>query len=219
MYHQGPTGLVFAMISTQTPIGPADRCLQSTRMVSDVGQLLQRAAAGERQAWDQLVERYSRLVWSVARSFGLDDATANDVSQTVWLRLVEHCDRIRDPERLAGWLATTTRREALRVLRGLRRQQPSEAVASTPDRTSPQPDELLLDEELLRTVYRAFSGLPDRCRQLLRLLCADPRLDYATISEIIDRPVGSIGPTRARCLDHLRRLIDSPTETGAHTSD
>jgi RNA polymerase sigma factor (sigma-70 family) len=219
MYHQGPAALVFAMISTLTPIGPTDRCLQSAHMVSDVGQLLQRAAAGERQAWDQLVERYARLVWSVARSFGLDDATANDVSQTVWLRLVEHCDRIRDPERLAGWLATTTRREALRVLRGLRRQQPSEAVVGTPDRTSPQPDELLLDEELLRTVYRGFSALSHRCQQLLRLLCAEPRLDYATISEIIGRPVGSIGPTRARCLDHLRRLIDSPTETGAHTSD
>ncbi|HSJ46453.1 MAG TPA: sigma-70 family RNA polymerase sigma factor [Euzebyales bacterium] len=184
-----------------------------------MGQLLQRAAAGERQAWDQLVDRYTRLVWSVARSFGLDDATANDVSQTVWLRLVEHSERIRDPERLAGWLATTTRREALRVLRGQRRQQPSEAVAGAPDRTSPQPDELLLDEELLRTVYRGFAGLSHRCQQLLRLLCAEPRLDYATISEIIGRPVGSIGPTRARCLDRLRRLIDSPTETGAHTSD
>jgi len=207
------------MISTQTPIERAGLCLQSAHMVSDVGQLLQQAAAGERQAWDRLVERYTRLVWSVARSFGLDDATANDVSQTVWLRLVEHCERIRDPERLAGWLATTTRREALRVLRGQRRQQPSEAVFNTPDRTSPQPDELLLDEELLRTVYRAFSGLSDRCQQLLRLLCAEPRLDYATISEIIDRPVGSIGPTRGRCLDHLRRLIDSPTETGAHASD
>lgn len=219
MYQQGPSGLVLAMISTQTPIDLADCCLQCAHMVGDVGELLQRAAAGERQAWDQLVERYSRLVWSVARSFGLDDATASDVSQTVWLRLVEHCERIRDPERLAGWLATTTRREALRVVRGLRRQQPSEAIATTPDRTSPQPDELLLDAELLRTVYRGFSGLPERCQQLLRLLVAEPRLDYATISEIIDRPVGSIGPTRARCLDHLRRLIDSPSETGAHTSD
>jgi RNA polymerase sigma factor (sigma-70 family) len=219
MYHMRPTRLLFAMISTPTPIERAGPCLQSAHMVSDVGQLFQQAAAGERQAWDRLVERYTRLVWSVARSFGLDDATANDVSQTVWLRLVEHCERIRDPERLAGWLATTTRHEALRVLRGQRRQQPSEAVVNTPDRTSPQPDELLLDEELLRTVFRAFSGLPDRCQQLLRLLCAEPRLDYATISEIIDRPVGSIGPTRARCLDHLRRMIDSPTETGAHTSD
>lgn len=218
-YQARHTDLVFAMISTLTPIDPAGRCLHSTHMVDDVGQLLRRAAAGERRAWDQLVERYSRLVWSVARSFGLDDATANDVSQTVWLRLVEHCERIRDPERLAGWLATTTRREALRVLRGQRRQQPSEAVVNTPDRTSPPPDELLLDEELLRTVYRAFSGLPVGCQQLLRLLCADPRLDYATISGIIDRPVGSIGPTRARCLERLRRLMARPTETGAHASD
>jgi len=108
-------------------------------MDGDVGQLLRRAADGERQAWDELVDRYARLVWSVARSFGLDDATASDVSQTVWLRLVEHCTAIRQPERLASWLATTTRREALRVLHGQRRQQPSETVATTPDRTNPPP--------------------------------------------------------------------------------
>jgi RNA polymerase sigma factor (sigma-70 family) len=207
------------MMSIQSPASPPGAGVDPTHMASDVGHLLQRAAAGERQAWDQLVERYARLVWAVARSFGLDDATAGDVSQTVWLRLVEHCDRIRDPERLAGWLATTTRREALRVLRGQRRQLPSKAIEATPDRTSPQPDELLLDDELLRSVFRAFGGLPDRCQQLLRLLCAEPRLDYATISELIGRPIGSIGPTRARCLDHLRRLIDNPTETGAHTRD
>ncbi|HEX6255376.1 MAG TPA: sigma-70 family RNA polymerase sigma factor [Euzebyales bacterium] len=184
-------------------------------MDADIGQLLLRAAEGERQAWDALVERHARLVWSVARSFGFDDATAADVSQTVWLRLVEHLDRIRDPQRLPGWLATTTRREALRVLRGQRRQQPSEMVETTPDRTSPAPEELLLDTELRRQVHAAFAELPDRCRQLLRLMCAEPRLDYATISEIIGRPVGSLGPTRARCLSHLRRLIDNPSTTGA----
>ena len=181
-------------------------------MDADSGQLLLRAAEGERQAWDALVERHARLVWSVARSFGFDDATAADVSQTVWLRLVEHLDRIRDPQRLPGWLATTTRREALRVLRGQRRQQPSEMVETTPDRTSPAPEELLLDTELRRQVHAAFAELPDRCRQLLRLMCAEPRLDYATISEIIGRPVGSLGPTRARCLSHLRRLIDNPSK-------
>ncbi len=183
-------------------------------MTADVGQLLRRAADGDRPAWDELVDRYSRLVWSVARSFGLEDATAADVSQTVWLRLVEHCDRIRDPERLAGWLATTTRREALRVLKSQRRQQPSEMVANTPDRVSPQPDELLIDDETSRAVFAAFGELSDSCQQLLRLLCAEPRLDYATISGVIGRPVGSIGPTRARCLDQLRRLMGSPKPEG-----
>jgi RNA polymerase sigma factor (sigma-70 family) len=186
---------------------------------SGVGQLLQRAAAGDRDAWNRLVERYSRLVWSVVRSFGMDDATAADVSQTVWLRLIEHVGRIRDPERLPGWLATTARREALRVIRGQRRQQPAEFVADVADPSVPLPDELLLDDELSRTVFVAFRALSDSCRQLLRLLTADPRLDYVTIADLIGRPVGSIGPTRARCLAQLRQLIDSPRPAGARSDD
>lgn len=180
-------------------------------MTDDVGQLLRLAGEGDRGAWNELVDRYARLVWSVARSFGLDDATAADVSQTVWLRLVEHCDRIRDPARLAGWLGTTTRREALRVLRGRRRLQPSELVDNVADRITPQPDELLIEDETSRTAFAAFGALSERCQQLLRLLCADPRLDYATVAELIGRPIGSLGPTRARCLDQLRRLMQSPT--------
>ncbi|CAN5920334.1 sigma-70 family RNA polymerase sigma factor [soil metagenome] len=180
-------------------------------MTDDVEQLLRMAGDGDRSAWNELVDRYARLVWSVARSFGLDDATAADVSQTVWLRLVEHCDRIRDPARLAGWLGTTTRREALRVLRGRRRLQPSELVDNAADRTAPQPDELLIEEETTRTVFTAFGALSEHCQQLLRLLCAEPRLDYATVAELIGRPIGSLGPTRARCLDRLRRLMESPT--------
>jgi RNA polymerase sigma factor (sigma-70 family) len=184
-----------------------------------VGQLLQHAAAGDRDAWNSLVERYSRLVWSVVRSFGMDDATAADVSQTVWLRLVEHAGRIRDPERLPGWLATTARREALRVIRGQRRQQPAEFVADMADPSMPLPDELLLDDELTRTVFTAFRDLSASCQQLLRLLTAEPRLDYVTIAGLINRPVGSIGPTRARCLSQLRLLIDSARPTGARSDD
>lgn len=198
---------------------PAAPCLQSAAMGADVGHLLRRAGEGDRQAWDALVERYARLVWAVARSFGLDDATAGDVTQTVWLRLVEHLDRIRDPERLPGWLATTTRREALRVLAGLRRQRPSELVETVADRTTPAPEEVLLDSELLRRVLDAFGHLPERCQQLLRLLCAEPRLDYATISELIGRPIGSIGPTRARCLTQLRALIDEPDPARGRRGD
>lgn len=219
MYHRNATRLVSSMITTDDKARHAGGCLESTPMGGDVEDLLRRAANGDRQAWEQLVDRYARLVWSVARSFGLDDATAADVSQTVWLRLVEHSTAIRQPERLAGWLATTTRREALRVLRGQRRQQPSEMVATTPDRTNPSPDDLLLEDELQRTVFDAFRVLPERCQQLLRLLTAEPRLDYATISDMIGRPIGSIGPTRARCLEHLRRLMGSPTATGVQPRD
>ena len=178
-----------------------------------VGQLLEAAATGDRLAWDALVDRYGRLVWSVVRSFGLDQATAADVTQTVWLRLVEHCGNIRDPQRLPGWLATTARREAIRVLRVQRRQQPSDVVLDVADRSSPLPDELLLDDELSREVYGAFRHLSQACQQLLRLLTEEPRLDYGTIGRMVGRPVGSIGPTRARCIAQLRRLLERPRNT------
>lgn len=169
--------------------------------------LLDRAANGERAAWDELVERYAALVWSVARSFRFDDATTADVCQTVWLRLAEHCGRIREPDRLASWLATTTRHECYRVSRRRRREVPDDVLPDGPAPTSPAIDESLLDAEDHGEVLAAFQQLPESCQQLLRLLCADPPLDYATISAIIDRPIGSIGPTRARCLDKLRALL------------
>ncbi|HSK95306.1 MAG TPA: sigma-70 family RNA polymerase sigma factor [Euzebyales bacterium] len=184
-----------------------------------VAHLLTAAADGDRSAWERLVDRYGRLVWSVVRSFGLDGPTADDVNQTVWLRLIEHCTDIRDPERLAGWLATTARREAFRVLRLQRRQQPSEAVADVPDPTAPLPDERLLDDELSREVYAAFQRMPEACQQLLRLLTAEPRLDYATIARMIQRPVGSIGPTRARCLSQLRQLLKRSPDAEARSDD
>jgi RNA polymerase sigma factor (sigma-70 family) len=184
-----------------------------------VGQLLTAAADGDRTAWEGLVDRYGRLVWAVVRSFGLDGSTAADVSQTVWLRLIEHCTKIRDPDRLPGWLATTARREAIRVIRAQHRQQPSDVVLDTADRSSPLPDEILLDDELSREVYAAFQRMPDACQRLLRLLTAEPRLDYATVARMIGRPVGSLGPTRARCLDQLRQLLDRSPSAEARNHD
>jgi RNA polymerase sigma factor (sigma-70 family) len=186
---------------------------------ASVGQLLEAAAHSDRDAWNELVDRYGRLVWTVIRSLGLDHATAADVSQTVWLRLIEHLGDIRDPQRLPGWLATTARREGLRVLRGLRRQQPSEVVLDIPDRSSPPTEEMLLDDETSREVYSAFRHLSEACQELLRLLTAEPRLDYVTIGQVIGRPVGSIGPTRARCIAHLRRLLESAENAGSRSHD
>jgi len=184
-----------------------------------VEQLLTAAAHGDRGAWEGLVDRYGRLVWAVVRSFGFDGPTAADVSQTVWLRLIEHCAAIRDPERLPGWLATTARREAIRVLGLQRRQQPSDIALDTADRSSPLPDEVLLEDELSREVYSAFQHMSPACQRLLRLLTAEPRLDYATIARMIERPVGSIGPTRARCLDHLRQLLNRPRNAESRIHD
>lgn len=172
-----------------------------------VHELLEGAAAGSQAAWDALVDRYGGLVWGVVRSFRLDPATAADVSQTTWLRLVENLHKIRQPEALPGWLATTARREALRVLKHKQRVVPTVAVEAMLDPVFADPAADLLANERDRDLVAAFSQLSDDCRQLLRLLTSDPPLEYAEISKIIDRPVGSIGPTRARCLERLRRKL------------
>lgn len=170
------------------------------------GELLTRAANGERGAWDALVDRFGQMVWSVARGFRLDDASAKDVSQTVWMKLIENIDSINDPERLPGWLATTSRREALRVARAHERDVLTEFEYDVED-PSPSLEEVLIDDEDHRLVVQAFKTLDEVCQQLLRLMIIEPVLSYEEVSEVIGRPIGSLGPTRARCLDKLRAAI------------
>lgn len=169
--------------------------------------LVAAAAAGDQEAWNALVSRYAGLVWSVARSFRLDDADAGDVSQTCWLRLVEHLGRLRDPERVGAWLATTARNEALRILRRSGRQVPvgDSHELDLEDRDSSPPDRGLLTAERDAVLWQAFEALPERCRMLLRVLLADPPPSYDEVSAALDMPIGSIGPTRGRCLQRLRQ--------------
>ena len=127
--------------------------------------------------------------------------------QTVWLRLAEHCGRIRQPDRLASWLATTTRNESLRVIRGRTRVSPTAWIEEAAEPTASSIEDLVTDDDTLRAVLIAFDKLSDDDQALLRLLCAVPPLDYETIAETLGRPIGSIGPTRARCLERLRRLL------------
>ncbi|HEX9645515.1 MAG TPA: sigma-70 family RNA polymerase sigma factor [Acidimicrobiia bacterium] len=173
-----------------------------------VTELLAAAGSGEQAAWDGLVERFGRLVWSVVRGFRLDAASAADVSQTVWLRLVENVSRIRDPERLASWLATTARNESIRAKRKLDRAVPTMFEFDVVDDTVAPLDERMIRDEGIARVAAAFNDLAPQCQDLLRLLVADPPLDYETIATIVERPIGSIGPTRARCLERLRRLLE-----------
>jgi len=180
------------------------------------GELLKLAANGDRGAWDALVDRFGQMVWSLARGFRLDDAMAKDVSQTVWLKLIENIDRIKDPERLPGWLATTTRREAMRVAKARDRAVVTDFEYDIED-PNPSLDEMLIDEEENRIVVRAFSTLDDMCRQLLRLMMIEPALSYEEISEATGRPIGSLGPTRARCLEKLKGAI-SRISSGANGS-
>ena len=172
------------------------------------GELLSLAASGDRAAWTALVERFSQMVWSIARSFRLDDATAKDVSQTVWLRLVENLHRIDDPERLPGWLATTCRREAIRV-KGMRdRVVPTDFQYDIPDET-PSLESMFVEDEEAREVVAAFGTLSEDCQQLLRLLTTEPPLSYEEIAELVGRPIGSLGPTRSRCLERLKASLSA----------
>jgi len=173
-----------------------------------LAELVRAASAGDQRAWEGLIARFSGLVWSVARAHGLSRADAADVSQTAWLRLVEHLHRLRDPERVGTWLASTARHEALRTLRRARRQLPVGDDAEL-DRSGPpvdSPEARTLAAERSDILWRAFAALPPRCQTLLRVLMTDPPPSYQQVAVAMDMPIGSIGPTRARCLERLRQL-------------
>ncbi len=169
--------------------------------------LLASALDGDGAAWAELVDRYQRLLWWIARRHRLDEAEAADVVQTVWLALLRHGRAIHDPERLESWLATTCRREAWARLRQLDRQVPSPVVVDAPDVLGPRVDDALLDEELRGDVLVAFSKLDRACQELLRLACAVPPLSKNEIAARMGMPPGSYGPRRARCLEHLRNKL------------
>jgi len=173
-----------------------------------VTDLVTRARNGDKQAWDALVERYAPLIWSICRRHQLDGAGAEDVGQSVWLLLVDHLGSLRDPAAFPGWLATTTRRECGRVLRAARGPRAAGHVPdpqTLPDEQAATADQELLAAERHAALRQALLELPPGCQQLIALLTADPSVPYAEISARLGIPVGSIGPTRRRCLDKLRR--------------
>lgn len=178
--------------------------------VDSPGTLLLRAADGDQGAWDALVAGHNGLLWSIARGYRLSLADAGDAVQTTWLKLVENLHAITDPDKVGSWLATTIRRECLRLLRRSGREQPQpgdHAAFETAD-GAPRVDERLLLAERDAELWAAFTELPDRCQCLLRVLIASPRPGYDTVAAALDMPIGSIGPTRARCLARLRTLLE-----------
>jgi len=174
-----------------------------------VGDLVTRARDGDERAWDDLVERYLGMVHAICRGHRLGRDDAADVNQVVWLRLVEHLDRIRTPDAVGGWIAATTRNECLRVQRTSGRIVPTgdEASLDDVDVRDAGIDTGLLVYERDRALMAAFGRLGGRCQRLLRLLMVDPAPAYDEIAAGLDMPVGSIGPTRGRCLEQLRHLL------------
>lgn len=155
------------------------------------------AGKGDQQAWNALVERHSSLVWSICRRYRLSQADAEDVFQTVWMRLVEQLDRLDHPAALCGWLSTTTRRECSRVRRANCRHAAAEQVCDfegIPDQLTETGDHELLMAERNATLREAFTRLPSSCQRLLALPIADPPMPYTEISSKLGIPIGSIGP-------------------------
>ena len=175
----------------------------------DITRIVSAAAHGDQQSWDLIVARYSGLLWGVTRAHRLGTADAADVVQTTWLRLVEHLPQIRNPEGIGSWLATTARRECLGLLRSGARCQPSEEMELLVDAGAEHAelDSALLTAERDVELWAAFNRLPTRDQALLRLLAVDSPPSYQEISAALGMPIGSIGPTRARSLERLRREL------------
>ncbi len=165
----------------------------------------QRWRDGDQSAMDDLVRLLSPVLWQVVRACGLDREAAEDVVQTTWLALVRSADGITEARAVSGWLCTTARREAWRVSRQGSRQTPAaEEILDRhlPDEPAPE-QQVVLDDENAR-LWDCLKQLPDRCQRLLRIVAAAPRPDYTAIASDLGMPVGSIGPTRGRCLEKLR---------------
>jgi RNA polymerase sigma factor (sigma-70 family) len=178
---------------------------------ADVAWLVQRAADGDWSAWERLVDQYAKLIWAMTRDFKLAESDAADVAQATWLRLLEHIDRLEYPARVGSWLATTARHECLRSLAARKKivLADDDAALHGVAAHEPEIDERLLAEERAQTVREALARLPWRWQRLLQLLMADPPASYAEISDELGLPVGSIGPTRGRCLARLRVLLQA----------
>jgi len=170
--------------------------------------LMTRAANGDRQAREALVERYAPLIWSICRRYQLSSADAADIGQAIWTQVMDQLGKVRDLAALTGWLAATTQRDCGKVRRAAHRPQAAGkalAAETIPDDQTGNAGQELLLAELHATLREALTGLPPCCQQLITLLTADPPLPDGQISAKLGIPAGSIGPRRSRCLDKLRR--------------
>ncbi len=186
------------------------------KQTSDVD-LIAACRQGESEAWVMLVNRYQRLIYTIPRRAGLDEEQAADVFQRTFTRLLENINNIRQPASIQAWLVTTARRETLRLIREQKAEQPFSFMddpenahnhETTPD-DNPLPNEVLEQLEEQHLIRTALATLEERCRHLLTLLYyrADPP-SYTEVAATLDMPEGSLGPTRARCLEKLRRLLE-----------
>ena len=165
---------------------------------------------GDSSGMSTLVDEVTPLLWAVARQQGLAQQAAEDTVQNTWLKLVEHATSITDPQSVLKWLITTTKRDAWHLVARSHREEPAardDVRDVEPDETTPSPESTVLAEVDHRLVWDHFRRLPERCRTLLRAIAFADRPDYAGVAEALGMPIGSIGPTRGRCLAKLRSSL------------
>jgi RNA polymerase sigma factor (sigma-70 family) len=176
---------------------------------ADLTEVVAAAADGNSWAWTVLSLRFGGKIVAIARSCRLNDADVAEVHQATWLRLFDNIGRIEQPDRIGGWLATTAKRESLKIAQSKARLAfDHEGLMDRPDMHATALDDGLLIEEQVEAVRRAFELLPPHCRRLLDVLAGDDSPSYQEIATALSMPIGSIGPTRGRCLDHLRRIME-----------
>jgi DNA-directed RNA polymerase specialized sigma24 family protein len=165
------------------------------RSADGPGELVRRALHDDPDAWAALVERYTGMLWAIARSYDLSAADSGDVAQTAWLRLVERLHLIRNPDGVGAWLAATAHRESRRTVQRRRRERPAPV------------DPGVATGHVDYDLKRLLAALPERCRRILRVLAQTPQLNYVEVAAALEIPVGSVGPTRQRCLARLRAQL------------
>ncbi len=218
MYHAAPSRLCLnmdrmgAVSDTDSPSAPHDGVHDDdsgpTSRGEQAADAFERWRGGDRRAMDGLVRVMTPVLWHIVRAYGLGRGQAEDVIQTVWVTLVQRHASIYEPRAVSGWLTTSARREAWRVLRQSRRATPvetedldslGEPVASA--------EYVAIQGDRDRNLWRAVAALDERCRRLLHVIAFQERPDYAALAEQLGMPVGSIGPTRGRCLTKLRATL------------
>lgn len=170
------------------------------------GDRVRAVLSGDDAAWAALVREYAPLVWSVARRHRLSRADAADASQNTWIAIARRLPTLRHPDRLAGWIATTARRECLKIHEATTREIPADWI-DAPEPTEIGPEPAALRSARDRLLWQAFASLPARCRDLLGLLVQAPELTYAQLGRALGVNVNSVGQTRGRCLELLRRRL------------
>jgi RNA polymerase sigma factor (sigma-70 family) len=172
----------------------------------DDQRLLERCRTGDTRAWNRLVERYGRLVYSIPMNLGIGADDADDVAQSTFAELLASIDSIRDAERLGGWLATVAKRQSIRVIE--RRERDRRGLEHLPV-DAVDHDAFTRRVEEIEWVDQAMAAVPERCRRLLTLLYfTEPAPSYQEVASMLGIPLGSIGPTRGRCMEALASELD-----------